>query len=316
MADAPDPTGKQAQPKAPRDGAGKAVTPAKTPPETPGPEQPPVVRDAIRAATGAWQAAFAVVAAIAVGLAVAVVVLALRPAAQTVATNPANQDTTAPSTPTTTAPPTPIYFKNYIQVNPTTVKPGVPVVEIHDDYQCPWCARAEQIYGDALGQLSATGDIDLRIHLRTMVGDAIIKNDSSERAAQAAACANQVGAFWTYHSTVFRNQPAEGVGFTDEQLRTTFATQAGITGDALATFQSCYDTKASAATVTAMEQEASAAGVNGTPAFFVNGLKANFDLQSGASAVTPISTSDLLAGLQQLVQQQKAAATPTPGKSS
>jgi len=237
------------------------------------------------------QTVLTLVSAIALCLAATVVLLVARGPAASLVTG---------TTPSPTASAT--YFTKYIDVNPGAVKPGAIVVEIHSDYQCPWCARAEQIYGDALGQLSQSGDIDLRIHIRTIIGDQVIKNDSSERAGIAAVCANQVGHFWAYHTTVFANQPAEGVGYTDDQLRSVFAAQAGITGADLTTFQTCYDTRATADFVTQMEQEGAAAGVNGTPAFFVNGKQVSFDLQANSSTVQPITAAQMLSGLQQIVQ--------------
>jgi len=243
--------------------------------------------------------ALGVVSALAVLLAVAVVVLVVRgtgsPTTEPGANPPADS-----VTPTATA--TPVFFTKYVQVNPTA-NPDAIVVEIHDDYQCPWCARAEEIYGDALAALSQSGDIDLRVHIRTMVGDEIIHNDSSERAGIAATCADKVGYFWAYHSTVFANQPEEGVGYPDSQLRDDFAAQAGITGQALTNFQTCYDTKATSDFVTAMETEATGGGISSTPTFLVNGLKVNFDLQANSATVTPINTADLLAGLKHVVGQ-------------
>jgi len=235
------------------------------------------------------QAGLTVVSLIAVALIVAVVLLMSR-GSSTAPVSPSS-----PSAPVSTAP---YYSLNYVAVNPN-VKQGAIVIEVHDDYQCPWCERAEQIYGDALRALSQSGDIDLRIHIRTLVGDQIIHNDSSERAGVAALCANTVGHFWDYHATIFANQPEEGVGYTDDQLRADFASQAGITGQDLADFQTCYDTKATSNLLTAMEQEGDDAGINGTPTFFVNGQKVSFDLQAGASTVQPADADTLLAELQQ-----------------
>jgi len=227
-----------------------------------------------------------------VGLVVAVVLLAFRAPAPVASPTPE----TSPSQPT---PPQTYTFTNYVEVN-SNVKPGAMVIEIHDDYQCPWCERAEEIYGDALHALSQSGDIDLRIHIRTLVGDQIIHNDSSERAGIAALCANTVGHFWEYHATIFANQPEEGVGYTDDQLRTDFASLAGITGADLTTFQTCYDTKATSEMLTAMEQEGVAAGINGTPSFFINGQQVSFDLQPNAAVVQPVDPANLLAELQQV----------------
>ena len=240
------------------------------------------------------QVGLTLVSLIAVGLIVAVILLLSR-GTSTGPGSPSSASSSAASAPTSVAP----YFStNYVAVNPN-VKQGAIVVEIHDDYQCPWCERAEQIYGDALSSLSQSGEIDLRIHIRTLVGDQIIHNDSSERAGIAALCANTVGHFWDYHATIFANQPEEGVGYTDDQLRTDFASQAGITGTDLTAFQTCYDTKATSDLLTAMEQEGTAAGINGTPSFFVNGQKVSFDLQANSSTVQPADAASLLAELQQ-----------------
>jgi len=233
------------------------------------------------------QAGLTLVSVIAVALVVAVVLLVSRPAA------PSDS-----STPSGSAEPR-YFFTKYVAVNPN-VKPDAMIVEIHDDYQCPWCERAEEIYGDALSSLSQSGDIDLRIHIRTLVGDGIIHNDSSERAGIAALCANNVGHFWDYHTTIFANQPQEGVGYTDDQLRTDFAAKAGITGADLTKFQTCYDTKATSDELTAMEQEGSAAGINGTPSFFVNGQQVKFDLQANSSTVQPIDPASMLSELKDL----------------
>ena len=60
--------------------------------------------------------------------------------------------------------------------------------------------------------------------------DRQLGNDSSLRAANAAGCAQDAGAFAAYHDTVFANQPErEGDGYTDEELLQ-FGRDAGIEG--------------------------------------------------------------------------------------
>jgi len=255
-------------------------------------DQPSTPSDPRDIAIRTLQICLGVVGAIAICLAAALIILLVRVGTPS---QPATTDPAATSTATETTP-APLYLQNYVAVNPDKVKSGAIVVEIHDDYQCPWCARAELVYGDALAELSQSGDVDLRIHIRTLVGDQIIRNDSSERSGRAALCADRVGAFWAYHSAIFANQPEEGVGYTDDQLRNVFAGQAGITGQGLTTFQTCYDTKATEQQIAAMEQEGASAGINSTPNFYVNGLKVNFNLQT----TTPISAADLLTALKNL----------------
>lgn len=86
-----------------------------------------------------------------------------------------------------------------------------------------------------------------------------------------------------YHDTVFKNQPAvEGVGFTDEQLRSTFTQKAGIEGDSLTKFQKCYDTRATQKLVQDIADKAGRNNVNKSPTFVVNGKP--MDLQALANA--------------------------------
>ncbi|MCL2490846.1 MAG: DsbA family protein [Propionibacteriaceae bacterium] len=133
----------------------------------------------------------------------------------------------------------------WIQV-PGTPKPDALIVDVQFDYQCPYCGKLEQGYDQAFADLAASGDIILRYHLRTFL-DRFGGNSSSTMAGIAAACADVVDntKYAAYHNTIFANQPAtEGTGYTDQQLRSDFATAAGFTGDALTTFQACYDRRA------------------------------------------------------------------------
>jgi len=171
----------------------------------------------------------------------------------------------------------------WIQVPSANTKPNAIIVDEHIDYQCPICHEFDGWYGAAFRQLASQGDIILRIHVRSFLdGPNALNNDSSIRAATAAACADTVGDFIAYHETIFANQPSkEGTGYTDQQLRVDFPAQAGITGNDLTTFQSCYDSQKTLAYAQAMEQVNSTSttindGVNqappsGTPAYYVNG---------------------------------------------
>jgi protein-disulfide isomerase len=151
-----------------------------------------------------------------------------------------------------------------------TATAGVPVIDFYTDYQCPTCATAEAKLGPGLALLVDRGQIVLRYHLMTFV-DQSLNNDSSTRAAEAAACADTVGAFPAYHEALFANQPTqEGDGYTDEQLRVTIPAQAGITGAALDTFQACYDSHTMAPFVATMAAT-NLTIVSGTPTIMVNG---------------------------------------------
>jgi protein-disulfide isomerase len=278
----------------PADAAGQ--TPDAASPASPEPVAAPPTADPRDAALHTMRIALTLVSVLCLALIVALVVVLMRWTGQP--SGPA--EPTAPTTPETTAAPDPLFLTQYVAVNPDAVQPGAIIVEIHDDYQCPWCGRAEEIFGAALGELSQSGDIDLRIHLRSLIGDQVVGNDSSRRAGAAALCADQVGYFWAYHSAVFANQPEEGVGYTDQQLRVDFAAQAGLAGQALDDFLTCYDSGATVARMTDMEQEGVQAGISSTPTFYVDGLPVNFNLQNTGQPAQPISTADLLAGLREV----------------
>ena len=101
--------------------------------------------------------------------------------------------------------------------------------------------------------------------------DTNLKNDSSTRSANAAACASDAGKFLGYHSAVFAGQPAkEGTGYTDAQL-TQFANTAGITDGALTTWQKCTSSGQHAQYVTDVQTNAEKAGVFDTPTVKLNG---------------------------------------------
>ncbi|MCL2653505.1 MAG: DsbA family protein [Propionibacteriaceae bacterium] len=139
---------------------------------------------------------------------------------------------------------TDVTMSAWIQV-PGTAKPDALIVDVQFDYQCPYCGKLEQGYDKAFADLAASGDIILRYHTRTFL-DRITVNSSSTMAGIAAACADVADSskYVPYHNTIFTNQPQEGTGYTDQQLRSDFATAAGLTGDALTTFQACYDRRA------------------------------------------------------------------------
>jgi protein-disulfide isomerase len=171
-------------------------------------------------------------------------------------------------------------------------------LDIHMDYQCPDCKMTEDAIGKALDQIVADNDALVRYHIRTFV-DGIVGNDSSVRAAIAATCADTVGKFMAYHDTVFANQPSqEGVGYTDQQLSTDFAAQAGITGDDLTKFQTCYNNRQTSDVVQNMEtiNDANTA-VKGTPTFFANGKVVDLTTIKATDTASVLAAFKSAAGL-------------------
>jgi protein-disulfide isomerase len=82
-------------------------------------------------------------------------------------------------------------------------------------------------------------------------------------AAEAARCAGEQGRFWEYHDLLFVAQPS----FSRPELLS-YAARLGLSADA---FTACIDSGRQRQAVRLDVTEGRAAGVRGTPTFFVNG---------------------------------------------
>ena len=131
----------------------------------------------------------------------------------------------------------------------------IQIVEF-SDFQCPFCYRV----GPSLKQVFDTyGD---RIHL--VYREYPLPNHPHARvASEAGLCANEQGKFWPFHDRLFANQ--QKLSPTDLKQH---AAELGL--DA-AKFNACVDSHKYAKQVEADIEAANDAGVNGTPAFFING---------------------------------------------
>jgi len=228
----------------------------------------------------------------------------------------------------------------WITVPSKNIKPGAMIVDVHFDYQCPYCKILENGYAKPFEDLSDRGDIILRYHTRAFLdGVAGEPSTSSTRAAVAAACVDVADntKYAAYHNTIFMNQPTEGVGYSDQQLRVDYPAAVGLKGKALKKFQACFDNRSTSTWVRNVEKnnlspatnlkppntflyggndplyydqngqmttpdQGTQSGIHGTPAMFVNGKlvswTALFD-QTGQPAV-PQNADALLPVLKQL----------------
>ncbi|MFL6293368.1 MAG: thioredoxin domain-containing protein [Thermoanaerobaculia bacterium] len=138
-------------------------------------------------------------------------------------------------------------------VGPATAP--VTIVEF-SDFQCPFCSRlvptieqVKQKYGDKV-----------RIVFRQFP---LNFHQFAQKAAEASLCANEQGKFWQMHDAMFQNQQNLGV----EQLKAK-AVELGLNADQ---FNSCLDQGKFVTQVQADLDAGTKAGVNGTPAMFING---------------------------------------------
>jgi protein-disulfide isomerase len=126
------------------------------------------------------------------------------------------------------------------------------------DYQCPFCKRAEPV----VEALMAKYPTQLRLVYRHMPLDGL--HPRARPAAIAAVCADAQGKFWPYHDVLFANQQA----LSDSDLEK-YASQLSLDMDA---FKTCRQDPATENRVNTDAAAARAVGINGTPAFFVNGI--------------------------------------------
>jgi len=124
------------------------------------------------------------------------------------------------------------------------------------DFQCPFCQRA---YPTVRQVLNTYGD-----RIRLVYRHYPLPNHPNARpAAEAAACAAEQGKFWQYHDRLFENQTK----LSDADLKQ-HAAELGLN---TAQFNACVDGHKPKAQVDADLRAGQEAGVDGTPAFFVNG---------------------------------------------
>lgn len=124
------------------------------------------------------------------------------------------------------------------------------------DFQCPYCGQAEP----TIKQIFATYGDKVKLVYRHYP---LPFHENAFPAALASMCANEQGKFWEYHDKLFSNQ--EKLTATDLK---TYASQLGLD---MEKFNPCLESKKYKAQVDKGYADGGAAGVSGTPAFFING---------------------------------------------
>jgi len=137
---------------------------------------------------------------------------------------------------------------------PTTAP--VTVVEF-SDFQCPYCARV----GPTLKRVEDTYGDKVRIVYKDFPLQQIHNN--AAKAAEAGSCAADQGKFWVLHDKMFENQAKLSVPDLKQ-----LAKDSGLDS---AAFDQCLDSGKKAAEWNEDLKDGERYGVNGTPAFFVNG---------------------------------------------
>ena len=125
------------------------------------------------------------------------------------------------------------------------------------EYQCPYCGKAgesvEQVMKEYEGKVKMVfRDFPLSFH------------DRAIPAAVAANCAGEQGKYWEMHDQMMANQRA----LSEDDIKG-YATNIGLD---LSKLETCRADPKHVAEVQKDMEDGSAAGVSGTPAFFINGI--------------------------------------------
>ncbi|MCP4168537.1 MAG: thioredoxin domain-containing protein [Chloroflexi bacterium] len=141
-----------------------------------------------------------------------------------------------------------------------------PIVIVEfSDYQCPFCQRYfEQTYPALMSEYVDTGKV------RYVFKDFPLTNlhPQAVGASVAAECAGQQDAYWQMHDKLFSEQNRWSGQSDDIEAYLAFAGELELDVEA---FAACQEDEAVLADVSEDFQEGVAAGVTGTPAFFING---------------------------------------------
>lgn len=146
----------------------------------------------------------------------------------------------------------------FAKVDRPTQGPANAPVEIIEfsDFQCPYCEAAFPTVKKVLG---AYGD---RIHF-VYRHFPLTMHPQARPAAEASQCAAEQGKFWQYHDALFVNQSR----LSDADLKQR-AVDLGLNASQ---FNACVDSRKYQKEVDVDLKAGEEAGVDGTPAFFING---------------------------------------------
>jgi protein-disulfide isomerase len=125
------------------------------------------------------------------------------------------------------------------------------------DFECPFCSRL----ATSLAEIKQTYGDRVRIEFRHFP---LSFHANARPAAVAAECAHEQGEFWAFHDLLFRHHRE-----LDETRISAFAQTIGLDE---ARFAACRADSEIHARVDADLEAGQAAGVTGTPVFFINGV--------------------------------------------
>ena len=143
-----------------------------------------------------------------------------------------------------------------------------PLVELFEDYVCPFCARLELNSGAQLRERALDGEFRLVMHPIAFL------TEDSPRAANATACVYQHEDFETwvaFHEGNYqRQEPSEPIGQYSNDVLLALADEVGATSDQTS---ACISDGSFDSWVAEITAQAFSRGVGGTPTLAVDGTQ-------------------------------------------
>jgi protein-disulfide isomerase len=139
-------------------------------------------------------------------------------------------------------------------------KAKVMIVEF-SDFQCPYCRQAEATLKNVLAKHEGVVAVSYRDMPLTSL------HPMAFGAAEAGRCAGEQGKFWELHDAMFADQAGLDHNGLIAKAKTLNLDEKQ--------FETCLTSEKYKAQIQQDSQEASRFGINGTPAFFINGVFLN-----------------------------------------
>ncbi len=141
---------------------------------------------------------------------------------------------------------------------PPMGKKDAPItIVMFSDYECPFCKRAETTVDEVIAAYKDKVVIYYRDYPLPF-------HPNAKTASEAAHCANAQGKFWEYHKKVMASE---------DLSKAALQKIAGDSGLDMKKFDSCLDAGTFKEAVALEISEGEAVGIDGTPAFFINGRR-------------------------------------------
>ncbi|MEV4845075.1 thioredoxin domain-containing protein [Micromonospora matsumotoense] len=157
---------------------------------------------------------------------------------------------------------------------------GPVTIDLYEDYLCPACKQFQQASGETINQLVSSGKAKVVFHPVAYL-NRFSTTEYSTRSSAASGCAAKGGKFKEFTDTLFAQQPAEGsAGLSNDQL-IDIGAGVGLNKD---DFGGCVKDGTYRAWTEHVTDDASKAGVTGTPTIKVNGTAVEDRSPAGITA--------------------------------